>query len=142
MSLAKRVLKGYRSVFSGLAGFLALLALCVLAGFAVAWPAWKLARSSPQAFTAVFLAVAAAVLLFFSLKYIRTEWRASPALFAIKAISRLIFLAGIILFVTQTLARRAPLAFACLAAGILAAGFVRFGLAVSEKGGDAPQGEP
>ena len=139
MSFIQRVLKGYRSVFSKLAGFVALLGLCVLVGFVVAWPAWKLAQANPNAFTAVFLAVAAAIALFFLFKYMRAMWRADPALFVIKAVSRVIFIAGLILFVAQTLARRVPLGFACLAAGMLAAGFVRFGLVGKERGGDSPR---
>lgn len=139
MSFIRRVLKGYRSILSRLAGFVALLGLCVLAGFAVTWPAWKMAQASPKAFTAVFLICAAAIALFFLLKYVRAAWRASPSLFMIKAASRVIFLAGLILFVAQTLSRRVPLAFACLAAGMLAAGLVRFGLAGKEKGGRSPR---
>ena len=139
VSLIKRILRGYRSVFSKAAGFIALLALCVLAGFVVAWPAWKLAQASPQAFTAVFLIFAAAAVLFFLYKYIRAAWRADPALFAIKGLSRIILLAGIVLFVAQTYARRVPLAFACLIAGTLAAGFVRFGLAGAKRENDAPR---
>ena len=121
-------------------GFAALLGLCVLVGFVVAWPAWKLAQANPNAFTAVFLTVAAAIALFFLFKYIRAAWRANPALFAIKAASRLILLAGAVLFVALTLSRRVPLAFACLAAGALAAGLVRFGLGGKERGKSAPQG--
>lgn len=140
VSFLKRVIKGYRSVFSKIAGFLALLGLCAIVGLAVAWPAWKLAQSSPRAFTAVFLAFAAAIALFFLLRYIRAAWRLSPALFLVKAASRLLLVAGIALFVAQVLARRVPLAFACLAAGMLAAGLVRFGLAGRGKGG-FPRGD-
>ena len=139
MSFIQRVLKGYRSVLYSLAGFVALLALCVLVGFVVAWPAWKLAQANPNAFTAVFLVVAAAIALFFLLKYVWAAWRANPALFVVKSVSRILFVAGVALFVAITLSRRVPLAFACLAAGILAAGFVRFGLGNKERGVDAPR---
>ena len=137
MSFIQRVLKGYRACFSRIAGFAALLGLCVLVGLAVAWPAWKLAQASPAAFTAVFLICAAVIALFFLIRYIRAAWRANPALFMIKAVSRLIVLVGIILFVAQTLARRVPLAFACLVAAALAAGLVRFGIAGREKVGQS-----
>lgn len=134
MSLARRVLKGYRSSLSRLAGFAALLGLCVLVGFIVAWPAWKLSQANPRAFTALFLAFALAVLAFFLFRGIRAAWRANSSLFLIKAASRLLLLAGLALFVWQTLARRVPLAIAFLVAGMLAAGFVRFGLASQERG--------
>lgn len=142
-ALLNKILKGYRSVFSKAAGFFALLALCVLTGFAVAWPAWKLAQANPAAFTAVFIAVVAAIALFFAFRYIRAAWRSDPALFALKAASRLILLAGIVLFVVQTYSRRVPFALACLAAACLAAGFVRFGLSGAGKarGQDDSAGE-
>ena len=137
VSVVKQVLKGYRSIFSKVVGFLVLLAFCVIVGFIIAWPAWKLAESSPGAFTAVFLVFAAAAALFFLFRYTKTAWRESPSLFVIKAISRLLLLAGIILFIVQTYARRVPLAFACLIAGILASGFVGFGLSGAKKSEDA-----
>ncbi len=137
MALVKRILKGYRSIFSKIASFFALLALCVVVGFIVAWPAWELAKLSPRVFTALFLAVAVVVLVFFLYKYVRASLRINKTLFLLKTASRLILLAGIVAFVAQTYSRNIPIAFICLAAAALASGFVRFGLFDAGKAKDS-----
>lgn len=127
MPVLRRILKGYKRIFSGVLRLAALLAFCVAAGFAVSWPAWKLAGAHPRLFTALFLAAAGAAAAFFIFRRLRLSWRTDPVRFRLNTVAGILLLGGLALFVRLTLARHVPAAFACLAAGAAAAGFVRFG---------------
>lgn len=151
MPVLRRILKGYKRIFSGVLRLSALLAFCVAAGFAVSWPAWKLAGAHPRLFTALFLAAAGAAAAFFIFRRLRLSWRTDPVRFRLNTVAGILLLGGLALFVRLTLARHVPAAFACLAAGAAAAGFVRFGPAADacpsenagetqDNGGDSPAG--
>jgi hypothetical protein len=68
MNMIKQILSGYRKLFVGVAKVLALLAFCLLTGFALVWPLWYFAVNQPVLYTRTLLVLLLCAVVVFAVR--------------------------------------------------------------------------
>lgn len=96
MSLRK-IIKGYGSIFFGFLTFLAIAGMCVLAGFAVAFPLWKLASVNVGLYTIISISLFSCALIYLMVKKIIKAYKKSPRRLIISFLRKLTIIGGLLI---------------------------------------------
>jgi hypothetical protein len=135
--MIKKILAGYSSVLVAIIRFVALMAICVGAGFLVVWPLWRLASVDPVIYTIAFCVLALAVVVFFAGSRIKHAFTLNPRHFVVSLLRKLVIIAGIAIPVWLVMGWHRLAAGIVLLAAIAVYGYLAFVLDTGKR--DAPE---
>lgn len=92
-----KIIKGYGSILFGFLTFLAIAGMCVLAGFAVAFPLWKLASVNVSLYTIISISLFSCALIYLMVKKIIKAYKRSPRRLIISFLKKLTIIGGILI---------------------------------------------
>lgn len=135
--MIKKILAGYSSVLVAVIRFVALMAICVGAGFLVVWPLWRLASADPAVYTVAFCVLALAVVALFAGSRIRLSFSRNPRHFVVSLLRKLVVIAGIAIPAWLVMSWRRLAAGIVLLAAIAVYGYLAFALDTGKR--DSPE---
>ena len=138
--MIKKILAGYSAILVVVVRFVALMAICVGAGFFVVWPLWRLASADPAIYTIAFCVLALAVVGFFASSRIKHAVTWNPRHFVVSLLRKIVIIAGIAIPVWLVMGWHRLAAGIVLLAAIAVYGYLAFALDTGKR--DSPEPNP
>lgn len=137
--MIQEIVSGYVGVLRTIAKVVALVAVCLAFGICIVWPLWYIASTRPDAYTALFCAIAGAVAVGLSGFAAFRSFKKDRKAFLIRVASILVLAIGTVSSIALVLSFHRIIALAVVVLTLIAYGFLAFALAPGARKARAAQ---